>query len=242
MSDNILCMEQIHINQYLESKRNAWSETTKRSEGYRLTALLPLLNQANNDPNKFYDLIKAQYKPYTTRTIFARVADFMDFFGNEVYSNYVTANANLFKHVYQTKQLDYTFEEARERIQLIRHPEVKKVANLMLSTGMRIHEALKYDGSGQVIGKGSKPRPIFSKETTDGSVNEQLVRRHCKKVGINPHSLRKLAATQLAKSGLSEIDLLFTMGWSNIQTATKYLQPTKQEELASKVQKALGGK
>jgi integrase len=165
----------------------------------------------------------------------------MDFLGIEVYSQFMTSNVNLFKHVYQTKQVEYTFEQARERINLIKHPEVRKVANLMLSTGMRIHEALKYDGSGQVIGKGAKPRPIFSKEMTDGSVNEQLVRRHCKQVGINPHALRKLAATQLAKSGLSEIDLLYTMGWSNIQTATKYLQPSKQEELASKVQKALGG-
>ena len=233
-------LTQLHIDQYLDFKKNSWAPSTKRSEGWRLKGLLPLLNQSGLNPSNFYDLIKEEYGAYTTRTIFNRIGDFLGFLGNDSFTKYFQTNKNLFKYVYQHKFVTYSFEEAREQIKQIPHSEVRKVATLMLTTGMRIHEALKYDGSGFVIGKGGKPRPIFSKDVVNSErVSEATVRHFCKKVGINPHDLRKLAATQLAKSGLTEADLMYTMGWSNIQTAGKYLQPLKNSELELKVKGAL---
>lgn len=228
-----------NIKDYLDSKRNSWTSSTKRSEGYRLNALLPLLEQANFQPEAFYELLKPRYASYTIKTIFNRVGDFLAFYNNSSIKEYVRSNKNLFKYSYQFKFVDYSFEEAYEAIKKIKHEEVKKVCILMLTTGMRIHEALKYDGTGSVIGKGGKPRPIFSSDKTNGSISEATVRLYCKQVGLNPHDLRKLAATKLAASGLKEADLMHCMGWSNIQTASRYLQPLKQDELAIKVREAL---
>jgi integrase len=227
------------IQKYLDYKKNSWSGTTKETETRRLKQISLLLIEANNDPDKFYSLLITKYKPYTVKTMFIRTSMFREFCNDLSFSNYMKENKNLFKHAYQTKYVDMTFEEAQERVNSIKHEGVKQVAKLMLSTGMRIHEALKYDGSGQVIGKGGKPRPIFSKEVTIEKLGESTIRKHCQKVGLNPHSLRKLAATQLAKSGLTEADLMYVMGWSNIQTAGKYLQPLKQDELAKKVKETL---
>lgn len=227
------------INNYLESKRNSWAPSTKHSERCRLAAMLPLINQAQLNPEAFYELIKSKYGAYTTKTIFNRVNDFMEFLGNNEFTNFFQSNKNLFKYVYQHKFVSYSFEEAREQIKKIPHVEVRKVCTLMLTTGMRIHEALKYDGSGYVIGKGAKPRPIFSNEKVTSELSEATVRYYCKQVNINPHDLRKLAATKLAASGLSEADLMYTMGWSNIQTASKYLQPLRQELLEKKVKEVL---
>lgn len=228
------------IEAYLNSKRNSWAPTTKRSEGFRLKALLPILEQVNYNPEAFYEELKNQrYGIYTIRTIFNRINDFMAFNGNFEFINFFKNNRNLFKNSYQHKFVSYSFEEAREQIKKIPHIEVRKIANLMLSTGMRIHEALKYDGSGYVVGKGAKPRPVFSSEKVNNTVSEATVRYYCKQVGINPHALRKLAATKLAASGLSEADLMYTMGWSDIKTASKYLQPMKQDELAKKVKEVL---
>lgn len=197
------------------------------------------LLKSDNDPTKFHELLKANYAPYTVKTMFIRTCQLKAFEGDNRYDNYMASNANAFKHVYQSKYVKYSFSEARQLVAQIRHEGARKIAELMLATGMRIHEALKYDGSGSVVGKGGKSRPIFSKVRVDKELSETIVRRYCKEVGLCPHDLRKLAATELAKAGLSEADLLFTMGWSNIQTASRYLQPTKQDELAKKVQEVL---
>lgn len=227
------------IYQYLESKKNAWAPSTFRSEKLRLNTIYRTLVDASDDPMEFYNIMISKFKPYTTKTSFIRTCELMEFLGNNTFTEFMEKNSNLFKHVYYNKQLTYTFEEAQKRVEMIRHEGARQVARLMLTTGMRIHEALKYDGSGRVRGKGGKVRPIFSKERVTIFVSEPTVRLYCKEVGVNPHDLRKLAATQLAKAGFAEADLLYTMGWESMATAGRYLQPLKQDELAKKVKGVL---
>lgn len=228
----------LQIQNYIESKVNAWSETTLRSEFNRLKAVTPYLHLPADE---FYNALKSQYSPYSLKTLMLRASKFKEFYGDYTYKAFMQTNARLFKYVYISKPVNSTFEAARTKIALIQDPEVRKIASLMLSTGMRIHEALKYDGSGQVIGKGGKPRRIYSRETASSQLTYLQVYRAMKLVGLKPHDLRKLAASKLAASGLAEADLMEVMGWSSIQTASRYLQPMLEDKLKHKVMEALNG-
>jgi integrase len=188
---------------------------------------------------EFFSQLQSVYKPYALKTTMIRAADFKAWQGDDSYKQFMKTNARLFKNAYEKKLVGLTYEQAREKITLITGKEEREAAMLMLTTGMRVHEALKYDGSGKVIGKGAKQRNIYSNAIVSGDTNYDSVYRELKKVGLKPHDLRKLAATQLAKAGFKEADLMAVMGWSNIQTASNYLQPMQEASMAAKLQEAL---
>lgn len=226
------------IQKYIESKTNAWAATTLKSEYSRLIAAIPYLTLPA--PLLHAELVKI-HAPYTVLTTLQRIAKFKDWQGDFSYTAFIKNSAQLFRGKYQRKRVGITFEEARNRLNQIENEGVKKAALLMLTSGLRVHEALKYDGSGSVIGKGSKPRRVYSNITFLGeNVKYGQIYRALKAVGLRPHDLRKLAATKLASSGFKEADLLEVMGWSNIQTASYYLQPMLESELSTKLKGALG--
>jgi integrase len=232
------------IEAYIESKKGAWSANTIRSETYRLKGIEgALLRSGLDNPKMFYEIMAPGMQAYSLRTMFIRAVALTEFMGIKVFREFFETNTQLFKYVYKTKYVAVTFEEAKKKIlKEVTNEQVQRVALLMLTTGMRIHEAIKYDGSGQVEGKGGRIRPVFSKEASNApGLGEHTIRRELAKVGLKPHDLRKLAATALAKAGFNEIDILYTMGWESMQTAVRYLQPQRDGELARRVKKVLGG-
>lgn len=58
--------------------------------------------------------------------------------------------------------------------------------------------------------------------------------RELKKVGLKPHDLRKLCATELKRQGMSDIDLMKAMGWESITTAKAYLIPLEEAAMEEK--------
>jgi integrase len=69
----------------------------------------------------------------------------------------------------------------------------------------------------------SSPRPAAS-----------TFRYHLNKVGLKPHTLRKLCASKLARQDkIKEQDLLKVFGWASMETASIYLQAKNNEELAA---------
>jgi integrase len=229
------------ISKYIQSKQNAWAPATLASEERRLQAAVTLYALETSTPEQFYAVTSKHLKPYALKTLFIRASEYKQWQGDASWKQFMKSNARLFKHVYQKKTVDVSFEEATSRISQVPNELVKQAAMLMLTTGMRIHEALKYDGGGVVVGKGGKPRPIFSDVRMSGKISPEMIRLCLRKVGITPHGLRKLAATRLAASGLKEADLMLVMGWSSITTASSYLQPLAQSVLEQKVREALNG-
>lgn len=227
------------VQNYISSKALAWSPSTQRSELARLRKVLPSLQAS---PLATYQVLQPLYSPYTLKTLFIRLSEFMQFIDGDAlkYKEFTRSHSNLFKNAYTKKQVGVTYDEALTLIdQALTGPE-QQAAKLMLFTGLRIHEALKYDGTGTVIGKGAKLRPVFSKLTITEQTNYFRIYRKLAKVGLKPHDLRKLAATRLAASGeLNEADLMEVMGWSNITTASNYLQPARKALLNEKVTRLL---
>lgn len=232
---------QEQVQQYINSKAHAWAPSTLRSELARLRKALPFLRAT---PIDSYQALQAECSPYSLKTLFIRLGELeRATYGTDNYKQFMRSHANLFKNAYKPKKVAFTFKEALELLEqaLTGTPELQ-AAKLMLSSGLRVHEALKYDGSGSVVGKGAKKRPVFSKthDIVNGKTNYFRVYRKLAKIGLKPHDLRKLAATQLASSGeVTAADLLEVFGWSNIQTATNYLQPSKERELQEKVTRVL---
>lgn len=231
-------LNETQVISYITSKEHAWSTTTQASEKARLRKALPSITPS---PLETYNNLKPLYKPYTLKTVFIRISELEKFtYKTETYAAFIREHALLFKNAYTKQPVGVTFEEALVLIEEALTGPEQQAAKLMLTTGLRVHEALKYDGTGSVVGKGSKRRPVFSCDIITNETNYFRIYRKLAKVGLKPHDLRKLAATKLAASGeLNEADLMEVMGWSNIVTASSYLQPFKRLVLSEKVSRLL---
>lgn len=230
------------VEEFILNKQHAWSLSTLRSERYRLLANMDILNEG---PGKAYILlVKAGMKGYSIKTLFIRAATLEEYLGiTSTYKAYLAKNANIFKRVYKKERLEMTYKEARQRLEKMPTSKLKEAAMVLLGSGMRASEAINYDGSGVVTGKGGKQRAIVvSNDLKKHAIGYFALYRYLRKIGLKPHTMRKLAATELANNGLREADLMEVMGWSSIQTASSYLQPNRTEELKKQVNTILGGK
>lgn len=223
------------INKYIESKQLAWSPTTIKSEQARLHAALDLINQG---AEQLYHEGLKRYSPYALKTLMIRVSAFADFMGStdaNPFRSFLKTNARLFKNAYIKEDVDVDYAEACKLVEGMEDGAARMAAQLILQTGLRSTEALQYDGSGFIIGKGSKLRPVMSEQAIPNEARADLtyskLHKALAKVGLKPHTLRKLVATQLVDAGISEMDLLKIMGWSNIATAASYLQSRTNKEL-----------
>lgn len=222
---------------YIGSKKFAWSKATQRSELARLLANLDLLNQG---PEAV--IAQSTLKAYSLKTLFIRAGELFAFCNitPNRYKDYLRHNALQFKNSYERVVVEVSYESAREKISKLTDERIKRVAFAILSSGLRSSEALKYDGSGQVLGKGAKRRDVFIDDNlaAEGISYMQLY-RGLKRVGLKPHDLRKLAATKLAGCGVREADLMTVFGWSSMQTASYYLQSKHKNELKTLVNSVL---
>lgn len=226
------------IDGYLKSKTNAWASSTSDSERHRLAAVAHALD------GKPETLLKATQalKAYSRVTTWTRVVDFYEWClenghvsGSNVYRTYRKRNARMFKNAYTTKTPEISFDEARARIERLADESIRIRALDILSSGLRWSES---EQSGDyVCGKGGKRRRVYRQVTgaERSLVNYQAFRRALASIGIKPHDLRKLAATELARRGLNEADLCKVMGWESFTTAKAYIAPVEEDRLGSLV-------
>lgn len=219
---------------YLQSKQDSWSYASYKSEASRLASIPDAYLPA--DPQGLYEhLVKANYKPYTIKTLFIRASELVDFGypgqPNE-FKRFMRDRARLFKNVYSPKRPPMDFATAVARIKTELSPELAAQALALLSSGLRISEANAVK-IGVVIGKGNKSRQVYNAPTV--TIEPHKLRRALKPLGLTPHSLRKLAATRAVELGAREADLLAIFGWSSMQTAGYYVQATNSASVAAKL-------
>ena len=234
------------VNQYIKSKQGSWAATSTRSESSRLHTILAFLSMT--DAEKLYSQLAAAGKlPYTIKTTFIRVGDFFEYCypsHPNPYKDLLKRDSKRFKNAYIPERLAVNFNDAKEKISEMKDERCRKLAYFILHSGLRAREALSYSGSdsGWVMGKGARMRRVFNSELApvrNEGVTYLTFYRSLRAVGLKPHTLRKLAATEMAKGGLKEADLLHVMGWSSMQTASIYLQPTNDAALESRLQQIM---
>jgi len=233
------------IDQYLESKKLAWEESTLLSEAKRLNAHI---NGIAVGPERYFQELSQKLKPYTIKTVFIRLSHFEQWAADQGllgfaprFGAFMRTNRNLFKSVYHKEELDVSFTEAKRLILGIKDELLKAKALQLLCTGARWSESFTLDAQGYVVGKGRKRRKLFNATQVNWPYTYQhFITRLKDETGLKPHSLRKLFATNLVDQGVKEADLLKIMGWSSIVTASSYLQSKKEGELGLFIKNAIG--
>lgn len=256
----------VAIDAYIEFRSRGWSINTQRVEAARLRSILPLLDKYGLDPESIYqDLVKQGQAPYTIKTAFVRLKAMLDFCTKfdliitkgkrdtesrinpfEVYMTYTAPNRFKAANVYKPRVSPLSYDEIKFGILNENAFDIntKKTLMFLLSSGLRIHEVYKLEqslsGNWFVKGKGGKIRMVFATPPKKYElISRSQVVRALTKLRLTPSHLRKVFATQLAKSGLPAHELKTIMGWSSIVTAQSYLQETSDSELQDKISKVL---
>ncbi len=230
------------IQQYIESKQLSWATSTLEKEYSRLKANAHLIDRGPKDA--YLKLKKSGMKPYSIKTTMIRLGEFELFaFKTIAFKEFMAANSNLFKYAYQSERLSLTFGEAAERVEQISDEHTRLACRQLLEAGLRSCE-LKTLKNERVIGKGGKPREVhlapelktFKYQGTYWQLYSAL-----RKVGLKPHTLRKLCATVFGRmDSVTAIDMQEEFGWSGADTIARYMQPMKSEQRGELLRKAVG--
>lgn len=229
------------IENYLTSQSNRWAQSTLKSERARLNASSDVLHMS---PNEAYEHLKIRLAPYALKTTLIRLSDYKSWCGDTTWKHWMKQNSNTFKNSYKKEVLHgKDFEKVNTMVADIVHPCYRELAKEILHSGLRASEALHRRGD-HVDGKGAKIRRVFAGQRISdgdrGRLTYQGLYRALRAVGLKPHTLRKVFATRLARSGrVGEADLMRVMGWSTMQTASAYLQPQRDEQLQKLVQEVI---
>ncbi len=239
------------IELYIESKRGSWSDTTLKNEGYRLAGVT---KEMLTKP----ELLWAHFtktrklKPYSAKIALTRAGEVLDFAMREGHidlrtnalKDWMSANQRKFKDAYQKKVVDVTFEEAVQRISKIKDEEVRAKAEQLLITGMRYLESTTLTKSGEIVGKGGTKRTVHSGKDVQVVFGRgyHTFLRHLKAVGLTPHMLRKIAATEAASEGHSITTLMDMFGWKSHQMPALYVQSHETKKLANHLLTKVRGK
>lgn len=231
----------ILVKEYIDSKRLAWARTSQKNELARLRKHGP---DVMNDPKEVYEKLKKTMKPYSIKTTFVRLGQFLQWqidtdkippMKNH-WKVFLKTHALLFKHAYQSERLKITYDEAKALVDSITEDQYRYAAQQLLEGGLRYCELRTFDGEA-VVGKGSKPRSVFLRPDLGmfryrGSYTPLYKR--LKELGLKPHTLRKLCATKFSsKPGVNDIDTCEVFGWESIETSKKYRQPKRLAHLSA---------
>lgn len=227
---------------YLDSVALRWTPTTQASERSRLKHLN--LELIDNPQSIYLSLQRRNLKPYSIKTAFMRLCSFYGWLlkhkhrlGENIYLQFIQDHPNLFKNVYVSKKLELTPIDALDRIRKITDEETKQKAIQLYVSGMRYSESLTLHKQGAgwyVKGKRELTRRVFlpdSLATISFSKDKSTFYRTLKSIGLTAHMLRKYAATNAIRNGADIPELLTIFGWSNAQTAIRYLQSKKEDQL-----------
>jgi len=231
-------MEKLILS-YIAAHDKAWAESSKRSELHRLRSVAPLIN---GNPSELWTYFETkQLGKYSRVTYWTRVCDFYDWMlknkhvqGSNPYREWRDENALQFKHAYERKLPDISYSEAKRRIETIPDTVVRQKCLQLLDGGLRYTESFTVVDR-HVIGKGGKRRKVYTDLNPEYRKSYTTLLRHLRGLGLKPHALRKLAATEFRRRGLKDEDLLKVMGWSSMSTAQSYLIPLTEEEIEKKL-------
>lgn len=235
------------VDKYLEAHEGAWALTTYKSERSRLRACAQDLHLS---PEEFVKR-RSGMKLYALKTLLIRIVHMEKWVyensgiglgssngqssvgrGRTRYADYLQKHKNRFKHAYVKEDIGVGYEDVRGLLASVsgRNSEVSQAAQSLLGSGLRISEL--YSVSGDVVrGKGGKTRKVFGGNPSKPSCSQSSLRRALGKIGLKPHTLRKLCATRCAERGATPADLCKIFGWSSIATAYQYLQPKDDQRL-----------
>jgi hypothetical protein len=227
---------------YLDAHSLAWAPSTMRSEELRLGGVI---DAVTGKPEVLWKAL-SHLAPYSRLTAWTRVTHFYAWCIDErltsapnPYKTFKRTNARLFKNAYVTKTPTVSYQEAYTRVLTIKDERVRGHACRLLLGGLRFTESLS-EYQQEVIGKGNKKRRVFGPAEGHG-VPYHTLRRALAKIGLCPHDLRKLCATELARQGLKEADLCKVMGWASFATAKAYIAPLQDEAIAQVFARIQGG-
>ena len=232
------------IDRYINAHELAWAPTTLRSERARLNSVASLIASG---PRVLYDAKVNELGPYTMRTLFIRLADLEDWANRGWgYKQFAEENSRLFKHAYKKERVNVSKDLITTSISSIEDNYLRSLADGLFRNGMRISELGSYNkDTGLVMGKGGRTRRLLAvdalPDTYPSARHISQLRAELKARGLKPHTLRKGAATLLARADMPIQDLMQVMGWSSMQTAASYLQPQSDEKLATFANNILGG-
>lgn len=132
-----------------------------------------------------------------------------------------------------------SFEEAQKLILTLKNQKYRLKALQLLHGGLRFSESLTYDPVTQSVkGKGRRVRCVpLPEELRDvpflKSDYRNFVRR-LHEIGLKPHDLRKIRASQLALE-LDTVTLKNLFGWSSMMTAEHYVAGAHIEDTKQKL-------
>ena len=224
------------ISEYLKSKELAWTKSSRRSEKHRLNAVKDLID---GDPDRLWNYVFKKYKPYSRVTVWTRVSCFYDWAiqegriqGPNPYKKFRQKNARVFKNVYTKSYPKLSYAEAERRLHSILDRDIREKCLELLLNGMRYTESFTRDADNYITGKGGKRRRVYGFKPSGvfrGTYGK--LRRELGRIGLKPHDLRKLFATNLYRKGLDPMDVAKVLGWNSFETAKSYIAPRKDEEL-----------
>jgi hypothetical protein len=227
---------QSQIEQYLESKRLAWSPSTQRSEAARLNAWATHLD--GNPSTLWAEMERREMGRYSRVTTWTRIVQLVDWLRApsrplsactvNPYKAWRAENARLFKNAYVRRKPEVTFEEA-ERLLKTLPADVQRRGLEILGSGMRYTEAASHE-DGHVVGKGGLVREVFVPRVDGPEYRRAYTTfvRHLRSVGLKPHDLRKLALTRLVELGANEFELCEIAGWTSLAPARSYIKVKRQ--------------
>lgn len=232
------------VKGYVKSKEFAWARTTQRNE---LARLKKHGERVLEPPALVYLSLSKSMKPYSIKTTLSRMSLFYQWLidndkippSKNPWKAFLSENALLFKYAYQIERLTIAFDEAKARIETMPDYAHRMASLQLIEGGLRYCELRTFDGR-QVIGKGGKPRAVFLRPELalfryTGSYSALYIR--LKAVGLKPHTLRKLCATEFSRDPkVKDQDTCKVFGWSSIETSIKYRQPHQDKQLGEILQ------
>ena len=227
------------IDQYLESLLGIWSDSTLRTARARLVSMRTPLSQG--EPAKLWTSLAGRLKPYSRCTSWIIVIGFVDWQikqgmlqGPNKYREFKENNPKLFNNKYRRNLPQIGFSEALKRLRGLEHRASQEKALQLIYGGLRWTESHEVSKDGICTGKGGKQRKIFNYRDVQNTVPYYTFRRQLAKVGLKPHDLRKIFASELVRRGIGPFELKEIMGWSSVSTAEFYIN-CDEEKLRTKV-------
>lgn len=237
-------------DKYLDFHKTAWTESCYKSEAARLKKIVHIIKtDTGMSGNEFHrSLMDRGYGSYTIKTMLIRAASYYEFGSNKgvfpkgmnPFKNEMQRSRTAMNRAYRPERLKVDFDTAREKISLIKDEAVRDFCMALLNSGLRIEEAYNVNHeTSSVVGKGGIERTVFF-DYKGEPPSDYRVRTALKEIGLKPHSLRKLLATKLSRSGFSHADIKRIFGWSSITTADKYFQAKQDDKLRQELKEVLG--
>ena len=226
------------VSDYLSEKQSVWTADTYNSTAARLARYKPEVA-----PTDIYNsLVKEGYSPYYTKIVFINLCSLMDWllahgrapWPTNRYKEFMEKNRQLFRNAYEDKYATITWQEFLDEYQQA-DSDMRKALALLGFSGCRLCELATFDGT-TVVGKGGKRRRVYLPNDAACSPVELSGIQIRRRLRYNPHSYRKLAADQWARSGVDIKTIQKLLGHTSLASTQRYLRPMGEDELQSKLE------